>query len=64
MIYRYTYVQRTYFSLSRFVPYVGIVTILMNDYPKCKVSYNLYQSILIAHLFFELFGFLSLDTLT
>lgn len=26
------------FVCSRFVPYIGIVTILMNDYPKFKVS--------------------------
>lgn len=26
------------FIIFRFVPYIGIVTILMNDYPKLKVS--------------------------
>lgn len=26
--------------ISRFVPYIGIVTILMNDYPKFKVSWS------------------------
>ena len=27
-----------------FVPFVGIVTILMNDYPKFKVSFGLYSN--------------------
>lgn len=46
---RYTDLLQTYilflddvfdsiFIIFRFVPYIGIVTILMNDYPKLKVS--------------------------
>lgn len=31
-----------YLFCSRFVPYIGIVTILMNDYPKFKVRVQLY----------------------
>lgn len=29
--------------ISRFVPYIGIVTILMNDYPKFKVSLSTHE---------------------
>ena len=32
--------QISYLFVFRYVPYVGIVTILMNDYPKFKVSTN------------------------
>ena len=30
--------SKIHIFLNRFVPYVGIVTILMNDYPKFKVG--------------------------
>jgi len=32
--------------VHRYVPYVGIVTILMNDYPKFKVSWKYYSAAL------------------
>lgn len=36
--------------LFRFVPYIGIVTILMNDYPKFKV--RAYPTCFITHALF------------
>lgn len=35
---KYEVYEVTVFSFHSFVPYVGMVTILMNDYPKFKVS--------------------------
>ena len=35
---KYEVYKVTVFSFHSFVPYVGMVTILMNDYPKFKVS--------------------------
>lgn len=38
--------------LFRFVPYIGIVTILMNDYPKFKVRASMIH--FLKHVFFGL----------
>lgn len=41
-------------TIYSFVPYVGIVTILMNDYPKFKVFYLFSFLSTISYIFFSL----------